>query len=99
MGRISREKRTVQKMIQMYCQKHHESKDAFCSNCSNLFTYSEQRLQNCQFGSKKPACSKCPVHCYSKSRREEIKVVMRYSGTRMIYKYPYLAILHIIDKK
>lgn len=99
MGRIDREKNTVQKMIRLNCAKKHEAYDGICENCESLSSYSIQRLETCQFGAKKPACSKCPVHCYSKSRREEIKEVMRYAGPRMIYKNPYLAIMHLVDKK
>lgn len=98
MGRIDREKITVQKMIRLNCEKNHESHDGLCESCESLTSYSIQRLNTCQFGAKKPACSKCPVHCYSKNRRKEIKEVMRFSGPRMIYKHPYLAIFHVIDK-
>ena len=98
MGRISRERETVRKMIQLYCRENHESNIILCNSCNDLYAYSDHRLIHCQFGSKKPACSKCPVHCYSKSRRENIKEVMRYAGPRMIYKHPYLAVMHIVDK-
>jgi len=99
MGRIDREKTTVQKMIQMNCEKKHGSLNGLCENCESLSSYSIQRLNSCQFGAKKPACSKCPVHCYSKSRREEIKEVMKYAGPWMTYRHPYLTIMHLIDKK
>lgn len=98
MGRIEREKRTVRKMIQLYCQKHHSPNNQFCEKCESLVQYSAQKLNRCQFGETKPVCIECPVHCYSKNKREEIKGVMRYAGPRMIFAYPYLAIMHITDK-
>ena len=97
-GRIQREMRTVSLMIGMYCSKHHSSGNDFCTNCLVLKKYAEARSNNCQFGEKKPVCSKCPVHCFTPEKRVEIKTVMRYAGPRMIYSHPYLAIMHLIDK-
>ena len=31
--------------------------------------------------------------------REKIRMVMRYSGPRMIYKHPIAAIWHMIDRR
>ncbi len=97
--RIEREKRTVSLMIGMYCSKHHSPSNDFCTKCLELKKYAEARSNNCQFGEKKPVCSKCPVHCYTLEKREEIKTVMRYAGPKMIYRHPYLAVMHIIDKQ
>ena len=97
--RIDREKRTVNNMIAMYCKNHHNQDKGVCVDCSTLMSYSNERLNKCVFGTNKPACSKCPVHCYKADKRGEIKVIMRYSGPRMIYTHPYLAVMHIIDKR
>lgn len=45
----------------------------------------------------KPVCGKCKIHCYKPSMREKIKMVMRYSGPRMIYKHPVMLAKHAID--
>jgi hypothetical protein len=37
------------------------------------------------------------MHCYKPAMREKIKDVMRYSGPRMSYRHPLLALFHFID--
>ena len=39
----------------------------------------------------------CPVHCYQKARREQVKVVMRYAGPRMVWEHPVMSIRHWLD--
>lgn len=39
------------------------------------------------------------VHCYKPEMREKIREVMRFSGPRMIFHHPYLAIKHVIESK
>ncbi len=96
--RIDREQRTVSIMIGMYCKKYHGMNDKLCVTCRELDDYALKRTLHCPFGEDKPACSICPVHCYAKDKREEIKKVMHFAGPRMIYKHPYLAIMHLADK-
>lgn len=96
--RLNREKQTVSLMIGMYCKKHHSSNNDLCSDCSGLKEYAETSTDKCQFGDQKPVCSNCPVHCYKPEKREKVREVMRYAGPRMIYTYPYLAVMHVIDK-
>jgi hypothetical protein len=31
--------------------------------------------------------------------REQVKTVMRYSGPRMSYRHPYLAMRHLLDRR
>lgn len=97
--RIEREKKTVNAMIALYCKVHHEPSDKLCPECQELVLYSNARLDRCRFGEEKPVCSKCPVHCYKPDRREEIRRVMRWSGPRMIYHRPLMAIRHLVDSK
>ncbi len=59
--------------------------------------YAAARLQKCRFGIQKPTCAKCPVHCYSPQRREQIKEVMRYAGPRMVWTHPVLSLRHWLD--
>ena len=99
-GHLRREWRTVAAMIHCYCQGHHGSAAAgekLCHACEQLLDYSTARLQGCRFGEDKPTCAKCPVHCYQRERREQIKVVMRYAGPRMLYLHPVMTVLHWID--
>jgi hypothetical protein len=94
--RINRECKTVAVMIALYCRKHHGGNE-LCSECKKLLEYAEGRLANCPFQDAKTTCTKCPVHCYKPTMREKIRTVMRYSGPRMIYRHPALAIFHLLD--
>jgi|DewCreStandDraft_5_1066085.scaffolds.fasta_scaffold87067_2 hypothetical protein len=98
-SRIYREKVTIHKMIQLYCSDNHKSNDSLCEHCENLLNYAFSRLDNCPYGIEKPACNKCPIHCYRNDEREEVKKVMRYSGPKMLFHHPLLAIMHLIDRK
>lgn len=90
------EKKTVSRMILIYCMAKHDSKGLLCESCRQLEQYAQERLSKCRFGDKKPTCERCPVHCYKPEMREKIRLVMRYSGPRMIYKSPILAIRHLM---
>ena len=59
--------------------------------------YVSVRLDRCRFGPDKPTCAKCPVHCYQRDSREQIKVVMRYAGPRMMWEHPWLSLWHLLD--
>jgi hypothetical protein len=95
--RIRREKKTIESMIALYCRKQHGGNRRLCPECQELSEYAMQRLQKCPFQERKPTCAKCPVHCYKPAMREKIRCVMRYSGPRMIYTHPVLAIAHLVD--
>ena len=97
--KISREKKTIQVMIKMYCQKHHATPNELCDDCFHLLNYALERIEKCKFLPEKPACDKCPVHCYNPVMREKIRIVMRFAGPRMILRHPYLAIMHLLNKK
>ena len=103
MTRIERERATVEAMIRLYCGRHHGGRNGGgrnrppCPECASLLGYATQRLSACSFGEAKPVCVACPVHCYRKDMRERIRVVMRWSGPRMILRHPYLAIRHVAD--
>ncbi|MBM2814868.1 MAG: Nitrous oxide-stimulated promoter [Ignavibacteria bacterium] len=85
-------------MIELYCKLNHKTK-SLCYECSELWDYASARLEKCPFGYDKPVCNQCTVHCYKKDKREEIRRVMRFSGPKMIWRSPYLAIMHFVDKK
>lgn len=91
---MAREKKTIEVMVGMYCAGNHGTKTMLCPECAELLDYAMKRLDKCQFGAKKPACSKCTVHCYSPSMRERVRATMKYAGPRMVIKHPMLAIFH-----
>lgn len=95
--RIARERQTVRAMIEIYCRGHHGQQPSLCPQCQELWEYASRRLALCRFGEDKPTCAKCPIHCYQQAMREQIKAVMRYSGPRMLWRHPVLALLHSWD--
>jgi len=95
--RLARELATLTAMIRIHCRDLHGAHDGLCGDCAALLAYATRRLDRCVFGDDKPTCAKCTVHCYSASRRDEVREVMRYAGPRMISRHPVLAIRHVID--
>ena len=97
--RLRRERKTVRVMIEIYCRKNHKNPGGLCVECQELLRYSEKKVDNCVFGSEKPTCAKCPIHCYKSDMREKIRAVMKFSGPRMVYLHPVLAFYHLLDSK
>ncbi|MBA4376152.1 MAG: nitrous oxide-stimulated promoter family protein [Anaerolinea sp.] len=95
--RLKRERRTITEMILMYCRTHHSCPTGLCAECDPLLAYALQRIDKCPYQVDKPTCAKCPIHCYQPEMRQSIRVVMRYSGPRMLFRHPLLAILHLLD--
>ena len=83
--RIEEEKVVVRLMIRMYCRRH-EGNRTLCPKCRELTDY----------GSRKPTCKKCPVHCYKPEMKERIRTIMRWAGPRMIIYHPVAAIRHLL---
>jgi len=97
-ARILREKKTVEEMIRLYCHEHHGTKGKeLCPDCTALRDYAFSRIKSCVFKLDKPTCKNCTIHCYSPKRKEQIKEVMRFSGPRMMFHSPGLALMHLID--
>ncbi|MAT41320.1 MAG: hypothetical protein CL609_03185 [Anaerolineaceae bacterium] len=96
--RLIREQKTVDLMIKLYCRdKHGSTGDGLCDSCDQLQQYAQKRLEKCPYQEKKTTCANCLTHCYLKTRREEIRQVMRYAGPRMLKEHPWLAVLHLMD--
>lgn len=95
--RITREKRTVEAMVRIYCRDHHGTHGSLCEECAELLSYARVRLDKCRYQEKKPTCGNCPVHCYKPSMKTKIVDVMRYSGPHMTLKHPYYALRHFLD--
>ena len=93
-SRIEEEKKVVEQMIRLYCQKK-EGNGVLCPKCHELLDYAHSRLDRCRYGEEKPTCKKCPVHCYRPDMKERVRAVMRWSGPRMMLYHPVAAIKHI----
>ncbi len=98
LGKLNTEFKTVSAMIEIYCNKNHAT-DSLCSQCAQLMDYAETRLDRCPYGQNKPACNVCPIHCYKPEPKEQMRLVMRFSGPRMLLHHPILAIRHLIAEK
>ncbi|ELP5727649.1 nitrous oxide-stimulated promoter family protein [Vibrio vulnificus] len=98
MGALATEFKTVVAMIHIYCRKHHLV-DSLCEDCQALMEYAEVRLDRCPYGEEKPTCNQCPIHCYKKEQKEQMRLVMRYAGPRMLLVHPILAIRHLLHER
>lgn len=102
-----REKEMVSDMILLYCRKQHKSirkttglrKTDLCPECADLEAYACMRSDKCPFMETKTFCSNCRVHCYKPDMRERIRVVMRFSGPRMLFVHPVAAVRHVIESR
>ena len=107
--RLRREHRTMERMVAIYCRDHHRADgknnvpgsrtaSSLCPACTQFLAYAEKRLAKCPYGSRKPTCAKCPIHCYRHAQRERAREIMRYAGPRMLTRHPWLAVMHVADK-
>jgi Nitrous oxide-stimulated promoter len=96
-NRLDRERRTIRAMIEIYCRAHHRPPDNPCPQCQQLAEYALLRIERCPFKPDKPTCASCTIHCCKPAMREQVRVVMRYAGPRMLLAHPFLAIAHLID--
>jgi hypothetical protein len=92
---IATEKKTVEAMVRLYCAEHHPDARGVCRTCGTLLAYSHARLDACPYGADKPTCKACPIHCYRPAEREAMRGIMRFAGPRMLWRHPWLAIVHL----
>ncbi len=95
--RLDREKKTIRHMIGIYCRGSHKTPGTLCAECDQMMEYATRRIDLCPYRDGKPACAKCPTHCYRPAMRERVREVMRYAGPRMMLFHPVLAVLHFKD--
>lgn len=93
-----REQRVVEQMAALYCRKHHDTfyKGKMCRECQEAADYAKMRSEHCPFMEHKTFCANCMVHCYKPMMREKIREIMRYSGPRMLFYHPGMAVWHLI---
>lgn len=99
MNELKRERKTMYHMINIYCKAHHKKSIESCDECNEFWEYTNKRLDHCPYGENKPNCKQCPVHCYTGDMKEHAKKIMRYSGPKMAYKHPILAIIYMRNAK
>ena len=69
-----------------------------CTECSRLFMHGAVKRTLCPMDPR-PACSRCPAPCYAPGYRESMKRVMRYSGTRMVFRGRFDYLLKFLIKR
>ena len=89
------EKRVVTQMIRLYCKKRHH-RSHLCPHCREVLLYAIDRSDHCPFMESKTFCSNCKVHCYRPEMREKIREIMVFSGPRMLFYHPVLAVSHML---
>ena len=92
-----KEMQVVGEMITLYCRQQHRTMGGLCSECAGLLAYSKERIAQCPFMETKTFCSSCSVHCYEVKSREQIRLVMKFSGPRMFFYRPLTALKHLFD--
>lgn len=98
-GELLTEFKTVSAMVHIYCRDHHKSTSGLCDECQDLLSYAETKLDRCPYGQNKPTCNKCPIHCYKPEQKQQMKLVMRYAGPRMLIPHPLLSIRHLLHER
>ncbi|BDM66013.1 hypothetical protein NFHSH190041_34650 [Shewanella sp. NFH-SH190041] len=93
-GGLEQEYQTIAAMVNLYCRKHH-GKNSPCDECQQFLHYVRMRLDRCPYGTAKPTCNRCPVHCYKPAEKAQAKTIMRFAGPRMLLHHPLLAIKHL----
>lgn len=86
----NKEKELLAIMIKIYEDGHHV-------DLTELKKYAFKRIDHCPRKEEKTFCSSCPIHCYQKIYRQQIREVMKYSGKRIIFKHPIIAIKHMLN--
>jgi hypothetical protein len=93
---LVRDGRTVTAMLRIYCEHLHRPPGGeLCDACTVLADYALGRLARCPFGPEKTTCRVCPIHCYRPAERADMKTVMVFSGSRMLWRHPWLALRHL----
>lgn len=95
--RLARELKTIRAMLRIACHDRHGTEEGLCADCATLADYAAKRLALCPYGTDKPTCVNCRIHCYGRRQREQVRDVMRYAGPRMMLRHPVLAIMHVVD--
>lgn len=95
--RMRRERKTMKAMITIYCRAHHNTTNALCDDCEQLYSYSKFRLGLCPYQEEKPTCGNCTIHCYKSDMREKARKIMRFAGPRMTWRHPIMALFHLLD--
>ena len=97
--RLKSEAHVMRVMVEDFCHYHHGTNGRLlCPKCKEFLDYSLKRLACCPYGENKPVCGDCKIHCYKPAERETARRIMRWSGPRLIFTHPMMAVGHVVDK-
>ena len=96
---IKRELKVLIDFVELYCHARHEDsvkagvalqgvnckEPRLCGECAGLLEHAVLKRLHCPLDPK-PACKRCPIHCYGKDYRGRIREIMAFSGRRMILR-------------
>lgn len=92
------DEKTLYAMQLIYCSAKHAKdagEDGLCDPCRDLLKYSLERTKNCSYKAQGRLCSACEIHCFENEQRARIRQVMRFSGPRLIFRKPALALRYL----
>ncbi len=94
-----KEKELITIMINLYNKKKFKQKQ-LTKEMQELLDYSYLRIENCPHRKKnlngeKPFCSCCSIQCYKADMRQNMVEVMKFSGPRILFSHPIVAIDHL----
>lgn len=87
-------------MARLYCRDHHRGlsgENGLCDHCAEVVAYAAERTRRCPH-QHKGLCENCTIQCYSPQMRQDIRSIMAYSGPRMIFHHPFMAVRHIVKR-
>lgn len=99
--KIKQDERTVMAMARIYCRGHQhicEPGKLLCVDCKQTIEYANERTRRCP-QKRKGTCDTCTIQCYKPAMREKIRAIMAYSGPRMMFHHPLMALQHLNRKK
>ncbi len=94
---IEREKRIIALMIRLYCRHKLKQKEPDAEHAA-LIEYCQTQLSHCRWQDEKPPCKFCTSHCYAKKQREQVRLIMRWMGPRMVLYAPMEVVRHLLKK-
>ncbi len=89
------EAHTVACMIQIYCRGRHRKKQ-LCPSCQELLEITRLHLSECPPEDDRPFFSSHTIQCFKPEQREEIEQMLGYSGPRLLWHHPMIAIRYMV---
>jgi hypothetical protein len=66
-----------------------------CESCRRLLAHAFTKRTRCPM-EPKPACKRCPDHCYHPTYRQQIREVMKYSGRKLVLRGRLDYLFHLL---